>query len=1437
LLAKYSPSGIYQWSKRLGGPDTDTAYSVASDPQGNVLMAGASGSSSIDLGGGPLARRGSHDILLAKYSPAGAHLWSKRLGDTSGWGSAQSITSDSEGNVLVAGHYIGSSIDLGEAPLPSQGMRDIVLAKYSSIGVIRWSKRLGGSAGDEAYSVAADQDGNILVAGMSESSSIDLGGDPLSRQGYEDIVLVQYSAAGTHQWSKRLGGDSNDRAYSIAADFEGSVLVAGESDSSSINLGGEPLSRKSYPDIVLAKYSTSGDHLWSKRMGGNGQSRAYSVAADPEGKVLIAGENDCWIDLGGGTLGGPCYHPAMVLAEYSASGSYLWSKRLGGTDRDIAHAIASDWEGNVLLVGEAYSSSINLGGATLYSQGPEGWSDIVVAKYKGQVSTARVNRFIMLGTSRFSQGALGFLGRTGTANHTEFGLTEDDRLHSLVRASRDSEVGVEFGLPPDVPVGPFTKVTVVGGEAVTGRDVWNEGSMDVHPSDRLPRLLLAAAQPFYQPALMAADIVSDLGSGPASVMQPTLRLARSIANSQAFGEQADEVRTGAGVYTRLSVNGPELTFTVNQVVDVADVTAGKVEVEGAFKLEKGFRRTTGEQFASVLLEGKVSVSAVEVGGVLAALNQLFDARADRATGVGAEITVRPDGSPRKLEVFSEVCTGSDCELNGETRRYAFSIDDPDAIDWLLREAAPLGALRRVASAPESSRPVIDVRDLFAAIPRAAELMRQRGTGQLVVRQARFTGVEVPLSVSLNIAGAKFGVGVNYKARYFEEWESERWQPRGGGGWERTYSAPPPPQRPWVGVVGEYGQRSWDAVRESVENSVRQAIDEIEHRIERSKEWVIDHTLNPTLTLEGPAGSAPTDMTVITTAAWPGGARPSSPVPFFGLDVVGAVYSTTPAVELDAPAKVSITFEDDFLGDVSPADLAIYRLSPTGWTRLPSVPGPGLVQATTQGLGTFALGVDREAPSISFVSPTDQSHVSNSQPTIVFTVDDGLTDDPPAVTAFLDGVPLQLERDGMQYVARTGTSLSDGEHTIRVEARDVAGNAASSQGSFGVDTSAPAPPGRPFARRVNGGVEIQWEATTGATEYVIERQQLGVDDRLVPIAATDGVTVLDPQTLNGVTALYGVRARDEAGNLSELAGPISVDDVAPTTSLSLEADGVRSGPWSGSSWEVSFQCIDVQSHCEATFYAMDGGPDVPYRAPFRVDTEGLHTLRFLSIDRAGNREATRTAMVGIDRSPPVTTPAAAATRIGEQGWTSGQWTLQLDCKDPDSGFPAGSSDCGTTWFSLGLEQETEYAAPVAIESEGRHHIDFRSADSVQNAEQPSSIDLGVDKQAPTTHMTTPDSTVFFSPLMPPVVTGITLEPPLADGSPGSGIFTACFQVAGALIDGNTYGGNCVEAHGDGTTWSAALDLPSGVYDVTLESMDLAHNKAVSSPVRIIVLNSI
>ena len=86
-----------------------------------------------------------------------------------------------------------------------------------------WTKQLGSSEIEYAYSVTTDSSGNIYVTGNTQGDldgNTNSGGDCSGLLGSmlgikilcADIFLVKYNSSGTKQWTKLLGTSKNDFA-------------------------------------------------------------------------------------------------------------------------------------------------------------------------------------------------------------------------------------------------------------------------------------------------------------------------------------------------------------------------------------------------------------------------------------------------------------------------------------------------------------------------------------------------------------------------------------------------------------------------------------------------------------------------------------------------------------------------------------------------------------------------------------------------------------------------------------------------------------------------------------------------------------------------------------------------------------------------------------------------------------------------------------------------------------------------------------------------------------------------------------------------------------------------------------------------------------------------------------------------------------------------
>jgi hypothetical protein len=188
FLARLDYFGGPLWSKRFGDAQAQSGSAVALDPGGDIFL-GGDFAGSIDFGDGPLASAGGMDIFVAKLSASGSPIWGKRFGDAAEQ-RVTSLSSDATGNVLLTGYFQGN-LDFGKGPLTSGGGKDIFLAKLSPAGDPLWTKRAGDAGLEQTgSSIAVDLAGNVVTTGRFDGS-VDFGGGPLVCQGTSNAYVVK----------------------------------------------------------------------------------------------------------------------------------------------------------------------------------------------------------------------------------------------------------------------------------------------------------------------------------------------------------------------------------------------------------------------------------------------------------------------------------------------------------------------------------------------------------------------------------------------------------------------------------------------------------------------------------------------------------------------------------------------------------------------------------------------------------------------------------------------------------------------------------------------------------------------------------------------------------------------------------------------------------------------------------------------------------------------------------------------------------------------------------------------------------------------------------------------------------------------------------------------------------------------------------------------
>jgi len=153
--------------------------------------------------------------------------------------------------------------------------------KYDSAGQIVWYKFLGGSGHDYANAVKETPDGNLLVAGYTESND----GDVAGNNGGGDAWIVKLNSSGTILSQKTIGGTGNDEAKSIGFTPAGDILVAGTTNSTNGDVSGN----HGNSDVWLVKLNALSNLIWQKTLGGAGADVGTALTLSPTGGYAIAG--------------------------------------------------------------------------------------------------------------------------------------------------------------------------------------------------------------------------------------------------------------------------------------------------------------------------------------------------------------------------------------------------------------------------------------------------------------------------------------------------------------------------------------------------------------------------------------------------------------------------------------------------------------------------------------------------------------------------------------------------------------------------------------------------------------------------------------------------------------------------------------------------------------------------------------------------------------------------------------------------------------------------------------------------------------------------------------------------------------------------------------------------------------------------------------------
>ncbi len=258
-VLRLDENGNVKWQKTYGGNNWDVAIAMAVAPNGDILVAGDTGSFGVDF----------TDFWVLRLDGNGNVKWQKIFGK----GNARAIIVAPDGDIVVA----------GDTDIFGAGSADIWVLRLDADGNVKWQKTYGGKNNEWPTSLALAPNGDIVVVG----STLSFGA------GWYDAWILRLDQNGNVMWQKRYGGEYNDETWGVAVAQNGDLIVAGYT--SSFGAGGY--------DAWVLRLDGDGNVKWQKTYGGKLGDKIYALDLTPKGDIVLAGSTlsfgtgwyDAWI--------------------------------------------------------------------------------------------------------------------------------------------------------------------------------------------------------------------------------------------------------------------------------------------------------------------------------------------------------------------------------------------------------------------------------------------------------------------------------------------------------------------------------------------------------------------------------------------------------------------------------------------------------------------------------------------------------------------------------------------------------------------------------------------------------------------------------------------------------------------------------------------------------------------------------------------------------------------------------------------------------------------------------------------------------------------------------------------------------------------------------------------------------------------------------------
>ncbi len=292
LVTKLNAQGQKEWFKLLGGSSEDLPVRALLTSDNNIMLLNSTTSADFDVNGS-----GKHpnpnfnrDVWVTKLNQSGDIIAKKCFGGNND-DLPLAMKKSSDGNFVIVGSTNSDDGLLG----PAKGAKDVFVLKIDESLNTIWKKTYGGNQNEEARSVLALPNGDLVVGIVSNSMTDDFykeATNDFPNNYLENIWLFRLNSSGELIQSKILGGAGRDFLNDLILTQDGSCVFIGSTNSNNGNITDRnriPGNNNDRLDVLVMKTTTNFDIIWQKTMGGSEEDEGNGVVETQDQTLITIG--------------------------------------------------------------------------------------------------------------------------------------------------------------------------------------------------------------------------------------------------------------------------------------------------------------------------------------------------------------------------------------------------------------------------------------------------------------------------------------------------------------------------------------------------------------------------------------------------------------------------------------------------------------------------------------------------------------------------------------------------------------------------------------------------------------------------------------------------------------------------------------------------------------------------------------------------------------------------------------------------------------------------------------------------------------------------------------------------------------------------------------------------------------------------------------------